>query len=144
MNTALPALSLRQPWAWAVLHAGKTIENRTWATGYRGRIRIHAAKTWDPAGEAFLAHAGLPGPTYFQLRDQGQIGAYVGEVTVSHCQAIDPSYRARHAPWAFGPVCWELADPMAYPTPTPGRGYPGLYLPERFTAGARDARSRES
>lgn len=24
------ALSVRQPWAWAIIHAGKDIENRTW------------------------------------------------------------------------------------------------------------------
>lgn len=41
-------LSLRQPWAWAVLHAGKTIENRKWNTSFRGDFFIHAAKglTW--------------------------------------------------------------------------------------------------
>lgn len=38
------ALSLRQPWAWAVLHAGKTIENRRWNTRFRGEFLIHAAK----------------------------------------------------------------------------------------------------
>lgn len=26
------ALSIRQPWAWAILHAGKDIENRDWHT----------------------------------------------------------------------------------------------------------------
>lgn len=38
------ALSLRQPWAWAILHAGKRIENRRWNTHYRGHILLHAAK----------------------------------------------------------------------------------------------------
>lgn len=44
MNT-LPtiALSLRQPWAWLVLH-GKDLENRVWNTKRRGRLLIHAAK----------------------------------------------------------------------------------------------------
>lgn len=40
----IPALSLRQPWAWAVVHAGKTIENRRWNTRFRGPFLIHAAK----------------------------------------------------------------------------------------------------
>lgn len=39
------ALSVRQPWAWAILHAGKDVENRSWATGYRGELLIHAGKT---------------------------------------------------------------------------------------------------
>lgn len=42
----MKALSIRQPWAWAILHAGKRIENRDWrgAPAYRGPILIHAAK----------------------------------------------------------------------------------------------------
>ena len=38
------ALSIRQPWAWAIIHAGKDIENRDWSTNRRGPICIHAAK----------------------------------------------------------------------------------------------------
>jgi hypothetical protein len=38
------ALSGRQPWWWAILHAGKRIENRRWNTHYRGPILLHAAK----------------------------------------------------------------------------------------------------
>ena len=37
-------LTLTQPWAWAVVHGGKTIENRTWSTTYRGPFLIHASK----------------------------------------------------------------------------------------------------
>jgi hypothetical protein len=40
----LPALSIRQPWAWAILMADKDIENRCWPTRFRGRFLIHAAK----------------------------------------------------------------------------------------------------
>lgn len=45
----LPALSIRQPWAWCILHAGKDVENRTWSLRnpgrkFRGRFLIHAAK----------------------------------------------------------------------------------------------------
>ena len=39
----MKALSLRQPWAWAVTHAGKIIENRRWRTTFRGEFLIHAA-----------------------------------------------------------------------------------------------------
>lgn len=42
----MKALSIRQPWAWAILQAGKRIENREWraAPTYRGPLLIHAAK----------------------------------------------------------------------------------------------------
>lgn len=41
---AYPAISIRQPWAWMILNAGKDIENRTWRTRFRGKVLIHAAK----------------------------------------------------------------------------------------------------
>ncbi len=41
----MKALSLRQPWAHAVIHLGKRIENRDWrGCSYRGEILIHASK----------------------------------------------------------------------------------------------------
>jgi len=40
----MKALSLRQPWAWAVISRGKRIDNRTWNTFFRGPLLIHAAK----------------------------------------------------------------------------------------------------
>lgn len=38
------ALSVRQPWAWLIIHGGKDIENRSWHTKFRGRFLVHAAK----------------------------------------------------------------------------------------------------
>jgi len=43
-GVAVKALSGRQPWWWAILHAGKRIENRRWNTSHRGPILLHAAK----------------------------------------------------------------------------------------------------
>lgn len=40
----MKALSLRQPWLWAVLELGKTIENRRWNTTFRGPVLLHASK----------------------------------------------------------------------------------------------------
>ena len=39
----MKAISIRQPWAWLVVHGHKDIENRTWATKYRGKTLIHAS-----------------------------------------------------------------------------------------------------
>ena len=36
-------LSVHPPWAWAIIFAGKDVENRSWSTPYRGRILIHAS-----------------------------------------------------------------------------------------------------
>lgn len=43
-RSGMKALSVRPPWAWAIAHAGKRIENRSRRTTYRGPIAIHASK----------------------------------------------------------------------------------------------------
>ena len=35
-------LSIRQPYAWAIIKGAKDVENRTWRLNYRGRLYIHA------------------------------------------------------------------------------------------------------
>jgi hypothetical protein len=47
---AMKALSIRQPWAWLIVHGHKDIENRTWTTTFRGRFLVHAGRTFDPEG----------------------------------------------------------------------------------------------
>jgi hypothetical protein len=47
------ALTIRQPWAWAIIYAGKNIENRSWNTKLRGTIAIHA-------GFSYVRDAELP------------------------------------------------------------------------------------
>jgi len=37
-------LTVRQPGAWLLIHGTKDIENRDWATSYRGELWIHASK----------------------------------------------------------------------------------------------------
>src|SRR5678816_1962262 len=41
----LKGLSIRQPWAEAIMHHGKRVENRTFYTTYRGPILIHVSKS---------------------------------------------------------------------------------------------------
>jgi len=43
----MKALSIRAPWWWWILHCGKTIENRSRRTHYRGPILIHASTWWN-------------------------------------------------------------------------------------------------
>lgn len=52
------ALSILQPWAHAIVHLGKRIENRAWRNGcdFRGEILIHASKAVGTV-EAFDAAA---------------------------------------------------------------------------------------
>jgi hypothetical protein len=48
VEEAMKALSIKHPWAWAIVHAGKDIENRTWECRYRGEILIHASALRTP------------------------------------------------------------------------------------------------
>lgn len=50
----MKALSVRQPWANLIATGQKTIETRTWATGYRGPLLIVSSKRPNipPAGSA--------------------------------------------------------------------------------------------
>jgi len=43
----LPALSVRQPWAWLIVNGLKNIENRPRRTHHRGPLLIHAGLSLD-------------------------------------------------------------------------------------------------
>ena len=60
-------LTIRQPWAWAIVHGGKDVENRSRSLGpYRGLVAIHAglekADLMSEQIDVLWAHAiGWPG-----------------------------------------------------------------------------------
>ncbi len=102
------ALSIRQPWANAILFHGKPIENRPRRTNYRGRIAIHASlydnwEYWKWSKESIEQAAGhavtVPYPTDL-LR-----GGIIGSVEIIDC--VDNS----DSPWFFGPYGYVLANP---------------------------------
>jgi hypothetical protein len=43
----MKAISIRQPWVWAIFHGGKNLENRVWSTTHRGPVLILASKQFD-------------------------------------------------------------------------------------------------
>jgi activating signal cointegrator 1 len=47
----MKALTLHQPWAWAVAAGWKEVETRSWRTDYRGPLAIHAGKKHDVDGK---------------------------------------------------------------------------------------------
>lgn len=117
------ALSIRQPWAWLILHGGKDIENRTWPTKVRGRVLIHAAKgmtfkEWIEAINFAHYHCGVTKETLqdgcdFDMLDRGGI---VGSVEIVDC------VRASSSRWFMGDVGFVLRDPQPLPfIPLKGR-----------------------
>lgn len=92
-------LSIRQPWAWLIINGFKDIENREWATNFRGPFLIHAAKTMTKndyyACRLFLAGfdwgpnviAQMPGPNNPLLLRGGIVGCAQLVDCVHHCSS---------------------------------------------------------
>jgi hypothetical protein len=114
----MKALSVRQPWAWAILYAGKNIENRNWPTRFRGRIGIHAPKSIDREAVVLLRLKGYDVPINLPT------GVLVGEVTIFDCERYGDRIEND---WAEGPYCLWLVDPSPYDEPIPCRGELGLF-----------------
>ena len=106
----MKALTIRQPWAWAIIHAGKDIENRSWNTRLRGAIAIHA-------GFAFDKQAELPRGVKPPNEEEIICGAIIGVAEI-----VDVVERHR-SKWFSGPYGFVLANPRALPSPIscPGR-----------------------
>jgi len=83
----LPALSIRQPWAWMILNAGKDIENRTWITKFRGKFLIHASKATNELEWSFAKRyektARIKIPEY--RSDDYKLGGIVGVADLVDC-----------------------------------------------------------
>ncbi len=120
----MKALSIRQPWAWLIIHGGKDIENRSWHTKHRGRFLVHAASGMTRleynyvAGQGetvgFLEDCGLHVklPAFEELQRGGIIGS------VDLVDSVDTS----DSPWYVGQKAFVLKDPLPLPfTPLKGR-----------------------
>jgi hypothetical protein len=107
----MKCLSGRQPWWWAILEAGKRIENRVWNTSYRGPILLHAAKgcTVDEYEDAlvWMENRGLidhvrDAPPLKAMQRGGIVGrARIAAVLPPHPVRLQPrdlrSPRGRHS-----------------------------------------------
>ncbi len=119
------ALSIRQPWSWLIVSGIKDVENRRWHTAFRGRIYVHAGKSFDQEGYEYLLRetGGLDLP----LKVDYQLGALIGEVDIVDCKfrkafAIAFSRWHEHGSWGF-----ILANPVMYEQPIPCKGQLGLF-----------------
>ena len=119
------AISIRQPWAWAIIHAGKGIENRDWSTRFRGPVCIHAAKgctweEWDDALYFMMGHQDVHPP----LKHQIQRGGIIGTAEIVDCVEQSDSL------WFFGRYGFVMKNPQ-----------PVEFIPVRGALGFFDWRS---
>jgi len=85
----MKALTMQQPWAWAIFH-GKNIENRTQLWTYRGPLAIHAGARWsDRGGESPLVQRVWRDPhadrDFALTADVLDAGAIIGVVELVDC-----------------------------------------------------------
>ena len=110
----MKALSIKQPWAWLIIHGGKDVENRTWHTKLRGRFLVHASagctRRYWAESVSFALNAGLikhaaDVPTIDELERGGIIGS------VDLVDSVDSS----DSPWYMGEKAFLLRDPKPLP-----------------------------
>jgi hypothetical protein len=118
-------LSVKQPWAWAIMAGLKDVENRSWEpyervrgqrVKVRGRLLIHASARPDDEGRRFIASLGVQTP-----RDLPN-GVILGSVVLADVVTNSTS------PWADpGQKHWLVRDPIPWPAPIPALGKLGLW-----------------
>lgn len=149
MTGELRILTVRQPWAWAIIDSGtKDVENRirNIAGAYRGPIAIHAGLSFDddaltspPLKAAFDSYRSGRG---WSREYRGVILGVVDLVDVHHDMSCphDPSRRGYRAGqcsgWAEPGERWHLvlANPRALSEPIPYKGALGLRRLDAETA----------
>lgn len=134
------ALTLIRPWPWAIFHAGKDVENRSWAPRASqllpgNLLAIHAGAKWDRYDAEWIDRllkevAGTVPRTMPAQSDHvsGIIGVVRFMGVTIECES----------PWFSGPVGWRIAEPRLLPEPIPCRGALGLWaLPPDVEASVR-------
>lgn len=104
------ALSIRQPWAHRILFEGKDIENRSWATRFRGPVLIHAGKAVDADDRE-------------SVTPDMRRGGIVGLVEIVDCVADSDSE------WFFGRYGFVLRNPVPLQF-VPCKGRLGFFRPD--------------
>lgn len=74
----MKCLTIKEPWASLIINGYKKYEFRTWKTSYRGKILIHAGKTFDKNYKEIFSSYNL---------DYGN-GEIIGEATIIDCVKV--------------------------------------------------------
>lgn len=116
--TATRALTIRQPWAGAIAHQTKRVENRTWklpAKHHGARILIHAGAQPDRNAQVYGDHLDV-------------YSAIVAVATLTGCHWSNEWQCCGY--WAFERAYhWTLTDVIALSKPVPASGALGFWTP---------------
>lgn len=112
---------IRQPWAWLIVNGYKDIENRSWATKYRGPLLIQASAR-RPSKEEMKGFRTYARRRKIELPEDFDLGGIVGMVRLEDCVTKSRSK------WFEGPVGWVLSKPKRLPF-VPLKGQLNLFDP---------------
>jgi hypothetical protein len=119
---SLPALAIRQPYAWLVANGIKDIENRSRRTHYRGQVLIHASLNEDLMFEDSLAE--LSKRAEIELPSSFKTGGIIGVAEIIGCER-------RHGSIWKDPSCWGWVLANARPLPFRScKGALGFFRPK--------------
>jgi len=113
----MKVISVRQPWAWLIIHGGKDIENRNWKTKHRGPILIHASKTIDDSAWVDMIVDGVKLPYIKDL----DLGAIIGSANITDVVTESKSK------WFKGKYGLVLINQTPLRNPIPFKGLPGIF-----------------
>lgn len=139
----MEALTIRQPWASAIAHGSKLVENRTWKPLAKAPflLAIHAGMKTDQDGFRFCRMMKVPTTNL-------PTSAIVAVATVVGFRHLDGSRDGglwSFDPWFFGPIGWELADVVSIePVPCINPGSQRLWTLDRYTRMQVTQRMHES
>lgn len=139
-------LTVRRPWAWAIVHGGKDVENRVrnLAGGYRGLVAIHVGLAAPEPGEARRASIlALQKRRASELdfttgQTAGAILGVVDLVDVHHADWCWDGVQVHCSRWAEGDDVYHLVleNPRPLREPMPLKGALGLRVLDDETAAA--------
>jgi hypothetical protein len=116
-SACMSALSIMQPWAWLIAAGHKDVENRTWATKFRGPVLIHPGLKHDPDVTDW-EWPDIPRPAV--ALDHGGI---IGAAEIVDCVTASTSR------WFGGPFGFVIRN--AHPLPFRAcRGQRGFFVPD--------------
>jgi hypothetical protein len=134
------ALSVIQPWATLIAIGAKRVETRSWATGYRGPLAIHAAKAFPSAARDrcltspfFEALTKGRGETQALRHPLGAVIAVAELVDVRRITSPEAfgyvlgANEIAFGDWTPGRYAWLLANVRPLAEPIPARGAQGLW-----------------
>jgi hypothetical protein len=130
----MKVLSVKNPWAFFIIHYGKDIENRMRKTNFRGRIAIHASLKSDPPGYFWWTDSPVLKKAFDEARERWDEieklnGHIIGTVEIYNCTSPYQTSIEHPTPWGEMDVPWHywLKNPVALPEPIAARGMLGLW-----------------